>query len=147
MEKLTLITSPHSRGSIVRWMLEETGAPYETKVLIQDTLHQDKAFLTLNPMGKVPVLQHGNLVVTEAAAICMYLADLFPTLNLAPNLTNRSDYNRWFMFAAGPLEAAITNNMLNFKVPKELEKSVAYGSYISCDQRIRAIFVNTLLCI
>ena len=71
-------THPMSRGRIVRWMLEELGEPYETVVLEFGTTIKDPAFLAVNPMGKVPTIQHGATVVTEAAAICAYLADAFP---------------------------------------------------------------------
>ena len=129
MAELNFYTSPMSRGRIVRWMLEEVGVPYDVTVLAPGTSSQDLQYLSVNPMGKVPSLVHGETVVTETAAICMYLADAFPNAALAPNHYQRGAYYRWLFFAAGPLEAAITNKMLGFVVPTELEKSVGYGSY------------------
>jgi len=129
MEKLNLYTSPMSRGRIVRWMLEEVGVPYDVTVLAPGASRQDSQYLSINPTGKVPTLVYGEMVVTETAAICMYLADIFPNANLVPSFDQRSAYYRWFFFAAGPLEAAITNKMLGFVVPAELRKSVGYGSY------------------
>ncbi len=129
MKALNFYTSPESRGRIVRWMLEEIGTPYNVTVLAPDTSSKDSQYLSVNPMGKVPSLVHEDTVVTEAAAICMYLADVFPHAGLAPNHDQRGAYYRWFFFAAGPLEAAITNKMLGFVVPAELRKSVGYGSY------------------
>ena len=82
--ELTFYTNPLSRGRIVRWMLEEVGAPYETVIL---GYHQDMKgadYLAINPMGKVPAIRHGDTVVTETAAICAYLADAFPDKALAP---------------------------------------------------------------
>ena len=72
---LTLYTHPMSRGRIARWMLEETGKPYDTVVLDYGTTMKAPDYLALNPMGKVPTLRHGDHVVTECAAICTYLAD------------------------------------------------------------------------
>lgn len=129
MAELNLYTRPKSRGRIVRWMLEEVGVPYEVTVLAPGTSSQDSQYLRINPTGKVPSLVHGDTVVTETAAICMYLADVFPNATLAPSHDQRGAYYRWFFFAAGPLEAAITNKMLGFAVPAELKKSVGYGSY------------------
>jgi len=129
MAKFNLYTIPRSRGRIVRWMLEEVGTPYDVTVLAPGASSQDSQYLSINPTGKVPSLVHGETVVTETAAICMYLADVFPNATLAPSHDQRGAYYRWFFFAAGPLEAAITNKMLGFVVPVELRKSVGYGSY------------------
>ena len=102
MTSLNFYTSPQSRGRIVRWMLEEVGTPYEITVLAPGTSSQDSQYLRINPMGKVPSLVHGETVVTETAAICLYLADVFPDAGLAPNHDQRGAYYRWFLFAAGP---------------------------------------------
>src|SRR5690606_20754895 len=82
MTSLTLYTNPMSRGRIARWMLEETGAPYDTVVLDYGTTMKGADYLAINPMGKVPAIRHGEVVVTEAAAICAYLADAFPDAGL-----------------------------------------------------------------
>jgi len=81
---LTFFTNPMSRGRIVRWMLEEVGAPYETQLLEYGTTMKAPEYLAINPMGKVPAIRHGHVVVTECAAICAYLADAFPQAGLAP---------------------------------------------------------------
>ena len=95
----------------MRWMLEEVGQPYHTEVMQYGTTMKDPAYLAVNPMGKVPALRHGTAVVTEAAAICTYLADAFPQAQLAPPPGDRlrAPYYRWIFFAAGPVEAAVTN--------------------------------------
>jgi glutathione S-transferase len=111
---LTFYTNPMSRGQIARWMLEETGAPYETVLLSYEGDMQHPDYLAINPMGKVPAIAHNGEVVTEASAICAYLADAFPQAKLAPPTTNRAAYYRWLFFAAGPVEAAITNRALGF---------------------------------
>ena len=53
---LTFYTNPMSRGRIVRWMLEEVGAPYETEVLGYGTSMKDPAYPAINPMGKAPAI-------------------------------------------------------------------------------------------
>ncbi|MDE1922919.1 MAG: glutathione S-transferase family protein [Gammaproteobacteria bacterium] len=128
---LVFYTNPRSRGRIVRWMLEEIGVPYRTEILDYGTTMKSSAYLALNPMGKVPALQHGPTVVTECAAICAYLADAFPSAGLAPALTSpaRGQYYRWLFFAAGPLEAAWTNQALGVVVPAERQAMVGYGSF------------------
>lgn len=126
---LTLYTNPMSRGRIARWMLEEVGAPYQTEILDFGTTMKAPAYLALNPMGKVPTLKHGGTVVTECAAICAYLADAFPAAKLAPPTDKRGDYYRWLFFAAGPLEAAVSNHALGFEPPTDRQGMVGYGSY------------------
>lgn len=130
-DELTLYTNPMSRGRTARWMLEETGQPYHTTVVDYGTSMKAPAYLAINPMGKVPALRHGNTVVTETAAICAYLADAFPAANLAPppGDRRRGPYYRWLFFAAGPLEAAWTNQALGFVTPPERERMVGYGSF------------------
>ena len=125
---LTFYTNPMSRGRIVRWMLEEVGEPYETQLLEYGTTMKSPEYLAINPMGKVPAIRHGDTVVTECAAICAYLADAFPQAGLAPPLDQRGPYYRWLFFAAGPLEAAVTNQALGFVVPAEREMMAGYGN-------------------
>ena len=108
-DDLVFYTNPMSRGRIARWMLEETGQPYETVVLDYTTTLKAPAYLAVNPMGKVPALLHGDAVVTESAAICAYLADAFPQAGLAPPLTSkaRAPYFRWLFFAGGSHQQTI----------------------------------------
>ena len=82
MATITFWTNPMSRGQIAHWMLEEAGEPYET-VWLDWGRHKEPAYLAVNPMGKVPAIRHGAAVVTEAAAICLYLADAFPAASRA----------------------------------------------------------------
>ena len=128
-EKLHFYTNPMSRGRIVRWMLEEVGEPYETTILDYATTMKAADFLALNPMGKVPAIKHGETIVTECAAICAYLAEAFPKANVLPTTGARGDYFRWLFFAAGPLEAAITNRSLGVTVPSDKRGMVGYGNY------------------
>jgi glutathione S-transferase len=130
-DELVFYTNPQSRGRIVRWMLEEVGQPYQTAVMDYASTMKAPAYLAINPMGKVPALRHGDAVVTEAAAICAYLADAFPQAKLAPPSGDRmrAPYYRWMFFAAGPVEAAISNKALNFVVPPERERMISYGTF------------------
>ncbi len=129
MTNLTFYTNPMSRGQIARWMLEEVGQPYEQVVLDYGTTMKGPDYLAVNPMGKVPAIKHGDVVVTEAAAICLYLADAFPEAGLAPDPAHRGDYYRWTFFAAGPIEAAITNRAMGWHVPADKKMMAGYGDY------------------
>lgn len=128
-DEIVLYTHPMSRGRIARWMLEEVGVTYRAEILHFSTTMKDDAYKSVNPMGKVPALVHGKTVVTECAAICAYLADAFPEANLAPPAKERGDYYRWLFFAAGPLEAAVTNRTLGVEIAKDRERMVGYGNY------------------
>ena len=129
MPSLTFYTNPMSRGRIARWMLEEVGEPYDTVLLDYGTTMKGADYLAVNPMGKVPALRHGDTVVTEAAAICAYLADAFPAAGLAPppGDERRGPYYRWMFFAAGPVEAAVTNKSQGFESDKK--QMLGYGSF------------------
>jgi glutathione S-transferase len=129
-DELVFYTNPMSRGRIVRWMLEEIGRPYRTELLDYGTTMKAPAYRAINPMGKVPAIVHGDTVVTEAAAICAYLADAFPEAGLAPPAGDkrRGPYYRWLFFAAGPIEAASTNKAMGFVVPPERKGMAGYGS-------------------
>ena len=150
MPSLTFYTNPMSRGRIARWMLEEVGEPYDTVLLDYGTTMKGADYLAVNPMGKVPAIRHGDTVVTEAAAICAYLADAFPAAGLAPppGDQRRGPYYRWMFFAAGPVEAAVTNKSQGFESDKKqmlgygsfedtmsaLERAISQGPYFCGDQ-------------
>ncbi len=138
-DELVFYTNPQSRGRIIRWMLEEVGQPYKTEVLDYASTMKGSTYLSINPMGKVPALRHGDAVVTETAAICAYLADAFPQAKLAPppGDRQRAPYYRWMFFAAGPVEAAISNKALNFVVPPGRERMIGYGTYRADVKRAR----------
>ncbi|CAN5191754.1 glutathione S-transferase family protein [soil metagenome] len=126
---LSFYTNPMSRGRIARWMLEEVGQPYEQIILDYGTTMKAPEYLAINPMGKVPAIKHGDVVVTEVAAICAYLADAFPEAGLAPPPGDRGDYYRWLFFAAGPVEAAVTNKSLGVELPPGKSMMAGYGSF------------------
>ena len=112
MANLTLYHASPSRSSIARWMLEEIGEPYDLHVLsLAKGEQRAPDYLAVNPMGKVPTLKHGDTVITEAAAICTYLADEFPQarLNVPVGDPRRGTYLRWLFFAPSCIEPAITD--------------------------------------
>ncbi len=129
-EDLVFYTNPMSRGRIVRWMLEEVGAPYSTQIVDYGPAMKSGPYAAINPMGKVPALTHRGVAITETSAICAYLADAFPKAGLAPALDDpaRGAYLRWFFFGAGPVESAIMNAAMGFEVSKERERMAGYGS-------------------
>ena len=110
MADLTLYHASPSRSSIVRWMLEELGEPYDIHLL---SLAKGEQFapdyLAINPMGKVPALKHGKVVITEAAAICTYLADEFQKarLNIPIGDSRRGPYLKWLFFGPSCVEPAM----------------------------------------
>lgn len=129
MADIKFYTNPMSRGQIVRWMLEEVGQPYDTEILDYASTMKAEPYLSINPMGKVPAIGHRGKVVTECAAICAYLADVFPDAGLGPRDDEKADYYRWLFFAAGPLDQAVTNNFMGFKPSEEQGRMAGYGNY------------------
>lgn len=113
MAKLVLHHAVPSRSSTVLWMLEELGQPFDL-VIVDLKAERSTAHLALNPLGKVPVLQHGDAVVTETGAICTYLADAFPAAGLAPAIGNplRGPYLRWMFFYGSCFEPALVDKAL-----------------------------------
>jgi len=131
MAEYTFFTNPMSRGMIARWALHEAGADYSA--VLVEWADKPPALLAANPMGKVPTIIHhapgGDRVVSEAAAICAYLADSHPGAGLAPRETERADYYRWLFFAAGPVEQAITVKAMGWEVPEGRERMAGFGSF------------------
>jgi glutathione S-transferase len=110
MADLTLYHAAPSRSSVVLWMLEEIGEPYDIHLLsLKQGTNREPEYLAVNPMGKVPALRHGDIIITEVAAICTYLADAFPQagLNIPLDDPRRGPYLKWLFFGPGVLESAI----------------------------------------
>lgn len=142
MADLTLYHASPSRSSVVLWMLEELGQPYDVKLLKLsegDNLKPD--YLAINPMGKVPALEHKGTVITESAAICTYLADEFPQAKLAvpAGTPRRGIYLKWLFFGPGCMEPA----MIDRAAPRKEEARRAmlgYGTYdITMDTVAKAV--------
>ena len=128
MADLKFYTNPMSRGQIVRWMLEEVGQPYDATIVDYAVMH-DEAYRAINPMMKVPAILHDGRIVTECAGIIAYLADVFPDADLGPRGDEKADYYRWLLFAAGPIEQAVTNKANGFEPTPEKGRMFGYGSY------------------
>lgn len=127
---LTFYTNPMSRGQIARWALHEAGVDYEQKIVAYGEEMKSEPYISINPMGKVPAIDHEGHVVTECAGICAYLAEAFPEADLAPTDNERADYLRWLFFAAGPLESAVTNKSMGWSVEDPEKKGMlGYGDY------------------
>ncbi len=123
-------TNPMSRGQIAHWMLEELGQPYQTNWLDWGPAgNKSPDYLAINPMGKVPAIRHDGKVVTEAAAICLYLADAFPQAGLKPGGAALADYYRWTFFCSGPIEQAVTAKALGWQVPEGRDGMAGFGSF------------------
>lgn len=108
-QQVRLYYHPLSRAVNVLWMLEELGQPYDLEYVdLQAGPEQRSAVLALNPMGKLPVLVDGDTVVTESAAIGLYLADRYGLGTLAPRFDDpaRGAYLRWSLFAPSVMEMA-----------------------------------------
>jgi len=130
MAEFTFYTVAMSRGQIARWALHETNADYEHVVF--DWATRPDSFKKINPMNKVPTLVHHHQghdhVVTEAAAICHYLAETHPNSGLLPDEHERAAYFRWLFFASGPLEQATVANAMGWEVPEERSGMAGFGS-------------------
>lgn len=104
---VTLYHHPYSRASNVVWMLEEAEVDYELHFVdLMKGAQKSPEILALNPMGKLPILTDGDRVVTESAAIGLYIADRFAPGRLAPALDDpgRAPYLRWSLFAPSVIE-------------------------------------------
>jgi glutathione S-transferase len=131
MAGYTFFFNPMSRAQIARWALHEVKADYEPVFVAWDD--KPAALMAANPMGKLPTIIHhapnGDHVVTEAAAICHYLAEVAAS-DLLPKASEKASYYRWLFFGAGPLETAVTNKAMGWE-PKDArqEMTVGFGSF------------------
>ena len=130
MQKLTLYTNPHSRGTNVRWMLEECGADYDTVGVPFGAEMKAPAYRAINPMGKVPALTHGDTILTETAAILTWLAERYPEKALIPEAGSdaRGEYYRWLCFALH-LEYAAVDRWRGVENNAEQRKAIGYGDF------------------
>ena len=129
--KLTLHYHPFSRAATVVWMLEEVGIPYELRYVDLKAGEQRTPELRkVNPMGKVPALIDGDTIVTETAAIGLYLADRHALGTLAPRLDEkeRGTYYRWILFAPSVIEPGAVAKAGEWKVGVG---QVGWGDYDS----------------
>jgi glutathione S-transferase len=128
---LTLHYHPYSRAAGTIWALEEVGVPYQLQVVdIMKGAQKQPGLVAINPMGKLPTLVDDDLVVTEAAAIALYLADRYAAGRLAPGLDDpkRGAYLRWSFFAPSVIEPAVMAKSSGWEVK---EVSAGWGNYAS----------------
>jgi glutathione S-transferase len=112
-------------------MLEEIGQPYDLHLLsLKKEDNRDPAYLAVNPMGKVPALKHGDVVVTESAAICLYLADAFPQAGLTVPIGDRrrGPFLKWLFFGPSCLEPAMTDRAFK-RAEAPPRAALGYGDY------------------
>ncbi|OYW45330.1 MAG: glutathione S-transferase [Sphingomonadales bacterium 32-68-7] len=129
MAEYTFFFNPMSRAQIARWALHEAGADYEPVLVQWDA--KPAALLAANPLGKLPTIVHHHQghdhAVSEAAAVCHYLAEMTAP-ELLPEAHEKADYFRMLFFAAGPLEQATTAQALGWNV-EDHQAMVGFGSF------------------
>jgi glutathione S-transferase len=114
-QSITLFHSPQTRSSGALALLEELRAPYSLHVLNMKAGEQrQSAYLAVNPMGKVPAILHGDVLITEQVAIGIYLADLFPEAGITPAIGDalRGPYLRWYIFYSACFEPALVDKAM-----------------------------------
>ncbi|MBB1636236.1 glutathione S-transferase family protein [Cupriavidus sp. UME77] len=127
--ELTLFHSPNTRSTGALILLEELGVPYRLHPLNMKAGEQrEPAYLAINPMGKVPAIRYGDALVTEQAAVFIFLADLFQQARLAPALTDplRGPYLRWMVFYGSCFEPALVDRSQQRETPRAM---CPYGDY------------------
>lgn len=142
--RFVLHYAPRSRAFRILWLLEEARVPYELAVYdLQKGTHKDRAYLAVNPDGKVPALvDRGprgdwSVIVTESAAISTYVADACPEAALAPALSSpeRGPYLTWLVYCSAALEPAFAD----FMFPRQNEAPRSSVGWPSYDQTIDRI--------
>lgn len=129
-ERVTLYYAPQTRATAARILLEELAAPHDLHILnFRKGEQRQPAYLAINPMGKVPAIKHGETIVTELAAVFIYLADLFPDAGLAPPIGSplRGPYLRWLVFYGNCFEPALMDKSMNHAAPPPGQSP--YGDY------------------
>jgi glutathione S-transferase len=131
MTMLTLYHAPRSRSSRFIWLLEEIGAPYETKIVGiargDGSGGGDPA--NPHPLGKVPALVHDGALVFESSAVALYLSDAFPAARMGPKIGDplRAAYVTLLAYYSGVLEPAFVSGFLNRSVPRGTAGWVSHG--------------------
>jgi len=135
-----------SRSSRIRWMLNEAGIPFES-IPVKVGPNADPAFLKISPLGKVPVIQDGDLVLRESAAIATYIADQVPEKNLVPppRTRERALYDQWMSFIITELDAPLWVIAKNtFLYPEEKRTPVAIEMARDDFKRVAAVWEREL---
>lgn len=139
---LTLFHAPRSRSTRIVWLLEELGAPYDLRyvsIRYADGSGDGPDPANPHPDRKVPALLDDTILVTESAAVALYLGDLFPEAGLAPNIgsRDRGALLTWLCWIEGEFGPAIFARMgADTSVPafdaavRRLTDALAQGPYL-----------------
>jgi glutathione S-transferase len=122
--------APQTRSFGVLVLLEELNADYSLHVLnLKANEQRSPAYLAINPMGKVPAIEHEGSLVTEQGAIYLYLADLYADAGLAPQMGTplRGPYLRWLFFYGSSFEPAVVDRAM--KHPPVPPSTCPYGDF------------------
>ena len=159
---IKLFHHPYSRAASVLWMLEEVGVPYELAFVdIMKGAQKAADYVALNPMGKLPTILDGDTVVTEVAAIGLYLADRYAYGTLCPTVDDpaRAAYFRWSLFAPSVIEPGSMAKMAKWEFKpgsagwgdydamlSTMESALAKGPFLLGDRftMVDVIFGSTL---
>ncbi len=138
---LTLYYYPGNANLAPHILLEELGVAHHLELVDRAVdAHKEAAYLALNPHGRLPTLVDGALVLTEAAAICLHLADTHPEAHLAPPLGSaaRADFYRWLMYLTNTVQA----EMLFYFYPERLADDAAMAARVKhhAEARVAAMF-------
>ena len=114
---MKLFWAPQTRSQRAIWMLEEAGVDYEMeRIELSSPDRADSAeFLAASPMGKVPAIVDGDVLMSESAAICIYVADRYATGTLAPAADDaqRGKFLYWTMYTPAVVEPAMSEKFNN----------------------------------
>lgn len=134
------------RSDRVRWLLEEMKVPYTNFFLKKsDGELNTPEYRKLNPMGRVPTIVDGDIVMSESAAVCMYLADRYSYGILAPKMEDiklRAEYTKWMVFSVGTLESVIARMFTHMNTPEE---SAVTKKYVREQSEIFKLALNPVL--
>lgn len=120
---LTLYHNPQSRSTTVHYMLHEIGEPFEiVPIDLKAGEQKSPEFLKINPMGKIPALKDGDVIITETPAILVYLADKYPKAGLAPAIgdPDRAAYLSWLFFYGSCFEPACVDMAMKRETPPSM---------------------------
>ena len=124
---LTFYHAPWSRSSNVLWLMEELGVPYEIEQ-VDIRAGVPESYRAIQPNKKVPAISHDGVIVTERAAISIYLGDAFPQAGLAPKIgdKDRAAYLTWLVYADSVFDPAVAVHTLKLEYQPS---GVSFGSF------------------
>ncbi|CAO3448709.1 glutathione S-transferase family protein [Azospirillum largimobile] len=125
----TLYGMPSTAAMAPHILLREIGRPFDLVLLDRDKgEHKSAAYLALNPHGRVPTLVDGDLVLYEAAAICLHLADSHLEAKLAPAVgtPGRAEFYKWLVYLTNSVQAEM---LLYFYPERYVEGAEAQAAF------------------